>query len=200
MFGCFVLNDQEFYMNGFKNTRTTAFMSLKLAAVPLLLAGCACGDLPTQITTTAKERGARVEQPVTPRVDTGTVFDIRRGQLFVSRPGGAMAQVPELVRFAFDNSLLPPAARRFLRVHADYLRQNPDKQITIEGHCDERGTREYNLALGDLRAKAVADYLRSRGVRQNQIKTVSFGEERPVDPASNETAWAQNRRAVIIHQ
>ena len=73
---------------------------------------------------------------------------------------------------------------------------NPNVNVVIEGHCDERGTREYNLALGERRATAVVDYMSTLGVAANRVTSISYGKERPEDPASNETAWAKNRRAV----
>lgn len=99
--------------------------------------------------------------------------------------------------FEFDRSELKPRARTLLAGHARYLRDNSRARITIEGHSDERGTREYNLALGERRATAVRSYLQSLGVRASQVSTVSFGEERPVDPGHSEAAWAKNRRAVL---
>lgn len=99
--------------------------------------------------------------------------------------------------FEFDRSELKPRARTLLADHASYLRDNTDAKLTIEGHADERGTREYNLALGERRADSVRSYLESLGVRGSQISVVSYGEERPADPGHNEDAWAKNRRAVL---
>ena len=102
--------------------------------------------------------------------------------------------------FEFDQARLAERDLRVLGLHAGYLRDFPNRRITIEGHCDERGTREYNLALGERRADAVARYLTSAGVRASQIETVSFGEERPEDAGHDESAWARNRRAVMVYQ
>lgn len=85
-----------------------------------------------------------------------------------------------------------------LRQQAQYLQQYPNIRATVEGHCDERGTREYNLALGERRANAAKNYLVSLGVAENRLTTVSYGKERPLDTASNAAAWARNRRAVTI--
>jgi peptidoglycan-associated lipoprotein len=85
-----------------------------------------------------------------------------------------------------------------LRVQADWLQRYPGKQVTIEGHCDERGTREYNLALGERRANAAKNYLVSIGVNAARLSTISYGKERPVALGSNEQSWAQNRRAVTL--
>jgi peptidoglycan-associated lipoprotein len=87
-------------------------------------------------------------------------------------------------------------ARATLEKQAQWLRRNQGVTITISGHADERGTREYNLALGDRRATAVRDYLVALGLEQNRVKTVSFGKERPVDGRSAEDAWSKNRRSV----
>ena len=102
------------------------------------------------------------------------------------------------VFFDYDKYDVKPEGRVSLRKWAVWLRTNPDIKVTVEGHCDERGTREYNLALGDRRANAVKEYLVSQGVGADRIKTISYGEERPANPASFEAAWAQNRRAVAV--
>lgn len=102
--------------------------------------------------------------------------------------------------FGYDEAILNPADLAALEMHAQILRRNADKRVVIEGHCDERGTREYNLALGERRASVVASFLTSAGVRSRQIESVSFGEERPADPGHTESAWALNRRAVLSYR
>ena len=98
------------------------------------------------------------------------------------------------VYFAFDSSELDPLAQETLRDNAQRLADRPDMKVTIEGHCDERGTREYNLALGQRRADSAYQFLRGLGVAPERLRTVSYGKERPADPRSNEEAWAKNRR------
>ena len=100
--------------------------------------------------------------------------------------------------FAFDASTLDDDAQEALRQSAMWLRQNPEFRIRIEGHCDERGTEQYNLALGDRRADTAASYLVTLGVDRSRISTVSYGEERPFEEGANEEAWAQNRRAQLV--
>ncbi len=100
--------------------------------------------------------------------------------------------------FAFDASTLDEDAQAALRQSATWLRQNPQFNIRIEGHCDERGTEQYNLALGDRRAETAVSYLATLGVDRSRISTVSYGEERPFEEGSNEAAWAQNRRAHLV--
>ena len=102
------------------------------------------------------------------------------------------------VRFDFDKSEVREDGRNTCRVVADYLKRNPRAKLLIEGHCDERGTAEYNLALGERRATAVMTYLVSLGVSQAGISTVSFGKEKPLDPGHDEEAWAKNRRAHFV--
>ena len=102
--------------------------------------------------------------------------------------------VNEDVHFDFDSALLSMQAQAILRAKALYLKENAGT-VTIEGHCDERGTNEYNLALGDRRARSAKSFLVDLGISSSRIKTISYGEERPLDSGSNENAWAKNRRA-----
>jgi peptidoglycan-associated lipoprotein len=100
--------------------------------------------------------------------------------------------------FDTDRFNIDSADQATLQTQAQWLARYPNKQITIEGHCDERGTRDYNLALGERRANAAKNYLASLGVDASRILTVSYGKERPAAAGSNEQAWAQNRRAVTV--
>ena len=102
------------------------------------------------------------------------------------------------VRFDFDKSEVTEDGRRTCGVVAGYMKKNPRAKMQIEGHCDDRGTAEYNLALGERRATAVMTYLVSLGVPKDALSTVSFGKERPLDPGHNEGAWAKNRRAHFV--
>ena len=106
--------------------------------------------------------------------------------------------VPDRVFFAYDSYSLAASAQATLSKQAKWLKANPSVAIAVEGHADERGTREYNLALGDRRASSVKDYLMSQGISSNRISTISYGKERPVKSGSNDTAWAQNRRSVSV--
>ncbi|CAN5417171.1 hypothetical protein BH09PSE4_BH09PSE4_23650 [soil metagenome] len=104
----------------------------------------------------------------------------------------------DTVHFGTDSFDIDPEARAVLDTQAAWLQKFPTVRITIEGHCDERGTREYNLALGDRRANAAKNYLAARGISSDRITTISYGKERPVAMGSDEGSWAQNRRAVTI--
>jgi len=102
------------------------------------------------------------------------------------------------VFFDLDDYGIDAQDQDTLRSQAQWLMQNPNVRVTIEGHCDERGTREYNLALGERRANAAKNYLASLGIEPSRISTISYGKERPVAMGSDEAAWAQNRRAVTV--
>ena len=106
--------------------------------------------------------------------------------------------VPDRVFFATNESVLTTASRDTLRKQAAWLRKNSDITIVLEGHADERGTREYNLALGERRANAAKDYLMTYGISSNRISVLSYGKERPVDSGSNPLAWSKNRRSVTV--
>jgi peptidoglycan-associated lipoprotein len=106
--------------------------------------------------------------------------------------------VPDRVFFATNESVLTTASRDTLRKQATWLRSNSEINVVLEGHADERGTREYNLALGERRANAAKDYLMTYGVSANRISVISYGKERPVDAGSNPLSWSKNRRSVTV--
>ena len=106
--------------------------------------------------------------------------------------------VPDRVFFATNESVLTTASRDTLRKQAGWLRKNSNISVVLEGHADERGTREYNLALGERRANAAKDYLMTYGISSNRISVISYGKERPVDSGSNPLAWSKNRRSVTV--
>ena len=106
--------------------------------------------------------------------------------------------VPDRVFFATNESVLTTASRETLRKQAAWLRKNPEITVVLEGHADERGTREYNLALGERRANSAKDYLMTYGISSARISVISYGKERPVDSGSNPLAWSKNRRSVTV--
>lgn len=120
-----------------------------------------------------------------PAIEPGSLEDFR-------------ANVGDTVRFAYDGYTLDDQARVTLEKQADWLARYPVVTLSIEGHCDERGTREYNLALGARRANAIREYLISRGLAQARLQTVSYGKERPICSAASEDCWGQNRRGVSV--
>ena len=124
---------------------------------------------------------------------------LMQGDVYVGSDtvGELASGVPDRVFFATNETILTTASRETLRKQAAWLRQNSDVNVVVEGHADERGTREYNLALGQRRAESVADYLKLKGISRSRLTIKSYGEEMPMVAGSNERSWARNRRAEI---
>jgi peptidoglycan-associated lipoprotein len=150
---------------------------IALAAVSAL---AACASRPEPTPTPTGPTPTTSERPQGPV--PGSIEDFR-------------VSVGDRVFFGYDRFDLTPEARSVLERQAAWLRQYPNVRILVAGNCDERGTREYNLALGARRAAAARDYLVSLGVAANRMETVSYGKERPLDPRANEEAWSVNRNA-----
>ena len=127
---------------------------------------------------------------------TTTSSDSTTTYSYDTDPKTALIKVGDRVLFGYDSSELDDDDRSVLDNQAKFLNQNPSLKVTIEGHCDERGTREYNLALGEKRASAVKDYLISVGINSERVSVVSYGKERPQVLGSNKAAWSMNRRSV----
>jgi peptidoglycan-associated lipoprotein len=159
-----------------------------LAALALLSAGCGHKQQPEQPQPVNEETTPTVESPSTPasvNEDRAPAKNLDQEQ---------RATLEERISFAYDQSDLSSAAREQLSAKAEILRHMADLSLRIEGHADERGSDEYNLALSNRRAAAAMRYLMSQGITQNRLETVGFGEERPLDSAETESAWAKNRR------
>jgi len=152
---------------------------LTFIAAALLLAGCASDKEASTSDTSGSSTGSTAAP--------GSVEDFQ-------------VNVGDRVFFDYDSYEIRADAQETLNKQAAWLGQYANYAITVEGHCDERGTREYNLALGERRANAVRNYLVAQGVDPNRIQTISYGKERPEVAESNETAWAQNRRGVTVLQ
>lgn len=122
-----------------------------------------------------------------------------------SKPGtsgeyGGSGGPLQRIHYDFDRSDIRPDAVPVLERNAAWIKDHAGKRVTVEGHCDDRGTNEYNMALGDRRSNAARDYLSNLGVDPSVLSSVSYGEERPLDPGSNESAWSLNRRAEFAVQ
>jgi peptidoglycan-associated lipoprotein len=168
------------------------FMKIAVPFALLALAACA-GDKTRQ-----DEEGAGAGSATSPYGGPGAGA---AGSSVVGRPGALGAGgVPtgRVLYFAFDSSELNEEGVAIADAWGQYLAANPNAKVRLEGHCDERGTREYNLGLGERRANAVLQALTSRGVGARQISVSSFGEERPVAMGHDESAWTQNRRVEIV--
>jgi peptidoglycan-associated lipoprotein len=187
------------------NRRLSAVVA-SIAVLGLLAAACGGKRKPAVVTdpsgrpTTAPSPFPEPsETPVDPGPDvTALPPDTPRAEDYSASDapgeGGPLADI----HFAYDQSTLSDEARGVLEKHALWLQSRRDAKVTIEGHCDERGTTDYNLALGDKRAQAARDYLVSLGVASERLVAVSLGKEKPLDTGSNESAWARNRRAHFV--
>ena len=155
----------------------------------MLLTSCAQQSAVEQDTTQKMAEPEETAEPAPEAVDMDAEAAKRAAEQ-------AMNQfLNEHVYFAFDSAALSPMAQATLKRKAMWLNENPGATVTIEGHCDERGTNEYNLALGERRAESARAYLVDLGIASSRLSTISYGEERPLDPRHNEEAWAKNRRA-----
>ena len=128
----------------------------------------------------------------------GTITETSGSGIVSGSQEDLIVNVGDRVFFGYDSSDLDSDALELLQDQVAWLKQNSDVSVTIEGHCDERGTREYNLALGEKRAQAVKNYLIGLGINPDRVSTISYGKERPAVVGSNDGAWAQNRRSVTI--
>ena len=159
-----------------KQITTTAAIAFALA-----LAGCKSSNT---------DDGTKNTAPTAP-ASTSSSYDPN------ANAGNELAGLQRVVYFDFDKSDLSPAAQSILDSNIAALR-NGTKSIRLEGHADERGTREYNLALGERRANAVAKYLQVNGIASSRVETISYGKEKPTDVGHDESAWAKNRRVEIV--
>ena len=130
--------------------------------------------------------------------EEGTISETAGSGIVKGSQEDLIVNVGDRVFFGYDSSDLDSDALELLQDQVAWLKQNTNVSVTIEGHCDERGTREYNLALGEKRAQAVKNYLIGLGVNPDRVSTISYGKERPAVVGSNDGAWAQNRRSVTI--
>ncbi len=163
-----------------------------VCATLILIAGCAKKQVevcpPTDVSVT-EETGPMITEEAT---DTEAVRQARLEEIETGKRAEDIGL--DNIYFEFDRSDLSAEARETLKKIGDRLRSNPSYSLDIAGHCDERGTIEYNLALGERRALSAKKFLVALGISGDRISTISYGEERPVDPSSNEEAWAKNRR------
>ncbi len=185
-------------------------------ATALVGAGCAKKE------TVRSEQGAppAVESPAAPKTEVGppprseAITETTKPEAPAAQAGGTQTAMAEAaagvavteekaspfddIRFDFDKFAIRSDAKPILQKVADLLKNEPSATLLVEGHCDERGTPEYNMALGQRRAESAKSYLVSLGIKAGRVSTVSFGEEKPADPGHNEEAWAKNRRAHFV--
>jgi len=181
----------------------------RFALVVMMFAAAACGSKKAPVlepTTAPPPDTAPAPPPATPRSNPTTITEATPTVPAVRDDALASSSLDDLNRnsplrpvfFQSDSSDVDPQAKAALDENALVLKQHPTWGVTIEGHCDERGTPEYNLSLGDRRAAAAVAYLRSLGVAADRLKTVSYGKEFPFDAGHDEAAWSKNRRAHFV--
>jgi peptidoglycan-associated lipoprotein len=179
---------------------------MALVLVVFLVTGCGKKQISSEPygTESAEEARRRAEEEAQRKSKAGIGEEDlqsakqREEQARMMQSEGRKAFENEDIYFDYDSAALTPAAQEILRKKAAWLQENPGAKITIEGHCDERGTNEYNLALGEARAQSARNYLVDLGVSAALLNTISFGEERPLDPRATEEAWAKNRRVHFV--
>ena len=164
---------------------------LGAAVIALAASGCAKRTPPVDNTPPPVEQTGPNGEPVNPADVELTELPAQQADM-IAKAGS------DTVYFGTDEYLLDESAKATLAAQARWMLANPNVRASIEGHADERGTREYNLALGERRANAARDYLVSQGVPDSRLLVTSWGKERPIAAGSNEEAWAQNRRAVTV--
>ncbi|MDP5255032.1 MULTISPECIES: peptidoglycan-associated lipoprotein Pal [unclassified Vibrio] len=173
------------------------FKSLMVALPVMAMAACSSSDDAASAASAAQTNQAAQ----TADASQGTVISAvdQQAQLSDQELKEQALRENQTIFFAFDNSTISADYEDMLAAHADYLSSNPSVKVTIEGYADERGTPEYNIALGERRAEAVEKYLQALGVQSSQMSIVSYGEEKPLVLGQSQQAYAKNRRAVIVY-
>jgi peptidoglycan-associated lipoprotein len=180
---------------------------LSLVTVVLLAAGCAKQPAQDALTTPASDPAATTATaPVEPsatapaaiREEPVVEAPVAVAQVTAQKTASQLISELTRINFDYDQHVLTPQAQEKLAANAEIIKANPNLNVRIEGHCDERGSDQYNIALGERRAQATKNYLTTLGVPAGQLGTVSFGEEKPLDPGHSEEAWMQNRRAEFV--
>lgn len=179
--------------------------SLALLFAAMLLAGCesmsTTDETDADVSDEAVEQSADSSTSAAPAEDQISAEELaaQKAREAAEREQAALREVRTFY-FDFDQSAIKGESRAPLAAHAAFLSANPSVKVVLEGHCDERGTKGYNIALGESRAKSVASFLKVNGVSDAQIEVISYGEERPAELGQTEAAWSKNRRVYIDYQ
>ncbi|MBA3016934.1 MAG: peptidoglycan-associated lipoprotein Pal [Proteobacteria bacterium] len=178
-----------------------------LLVIPGLLFVTSCAKKVVKVDTTQEDEAAKLaaekarQEEIARQLDRQRAIDEENLQKEAASREIIAARnlfMNENIYFDFDMSNLKPESQEVLKRKAEWLRNNPGESIIVEGHCDERGTNEYNLALGDRRAQSAKNFLIDLGIAESRLTTISYGEERPADPRQNEDAWSKNRRDQFV--
>jgi peptidoglycan-associated lipoprotein len=179
--------------------RQCIYLIAVLTAISLVV-GCA-GTKEVKPIMKPAEEAVKPVPPAEKKIEEEMITAKKPGEVRETEIEEAMQQKPveevsslNDIYFAFDDYELSAAAQTILQKNASWIKNNPRAKVQIEGHCDERGTNEYNMALGERRANSAKKYLIKLGIKEAQLSTISYGEEKPLDPGHTEDAWAKNRR------
>ncbi|MFT6926432.1 MAG: peptidoglycan-associated lipoprotein [Psychromonas sp.] len=177
--------------------------SLLIALPMLALSACSSNSdtdsAAMEANKAAMEQAAMEQAAAENNIETDGIqaIELTEEELMAKQYSDAILQ--KIIQFDFDNSMIKPEFTSILDAHAKYLVNNPEQKVTIEGHTDEKGTPEYNIALGERRAMSVSVYLENMGVSAGQISVVSYGEEKPLNFGHAEASWTDNRRAELVY-
>jgi peptidoglycan-associated lipoprotein len=175
-----------------RNFKILGIIGLVLCLSIMFMTGCAKKSLVKEQAVSTEEKAVKKEEPPSKEAEMKTGVETEATQ---EKAVSAKEEIAfKDIQFEFDKFNLRTEARDILKQLADWLTKNKNYDVLIEGNCDERGTTEYNLALGERRAKEAMKYLVELGIDGKRLKTISYGKERPLDPGHNEEAWAKNRR------
>ena len=175
-------------------------IALPLLATTLVMTGCASRKPATTPTTTASNVPTTVDTTGLSEDASVNASNLAGASALGVTDANKAFLAKRVVYFDYDSSDLSQTDYQTLQAHAQFLMANANSRVALTGHTDERGTREYNMALGERRAKAVQSYLVTRGVNPNQLEAVSYGKEMPVNPGHGESAWRENRRVEINYE
>ena len=187
--------------------KKVSFLNLFVSALVLSLAVVGCKKNPYGVTPLPGQKapivggpggGTPIQPPPIIKPDSTGLLEAADPSKFADWPEDRATLSAQTVYFDFDRSTIKSSEKSKIEAVADYFKKNPGHALRIEGHCDERGTEEYNRSLGERRALALREYLHDLGSNADRILTVSFGKDRPVDPGHNDAAWDKNRRGEFI--
>ena len=173
------------------------YRTFLMLLITAFLAACSTTSGGKKETASVEDRSSTASETTTTAKTYGTGEETTFGISELDDPNSPLSK--RIIYFEYDSSEINPQYRSVIEAHAQYLVAHPDITLSLEGHADERGSREYNLALGERRAISVKEMMTVLGASSSQIRTISYGEERPVDEGHDEAAWSQNRRVELVY-
>ena len=173
------------------------YRTILMLLLTALLAACSTTSGGKRETASVEDHSSSASETSTPAKSYGVGEETTYGISELDDPNSPLSK--RIIYFDYDSSEIKPGYRSVIEAHAQYLVAHPDVTLSLEGHADERGSREYNLALGERRAISVKEMMTVLGAAPSQIRTISYGEERPVDEGHDEAAWSQNRRVELVY-